>query len=336
MKKQTKTFLFALGGTLAGVSALAAGAYFATKKMVAVALERDRSGKTEKSGKFGERLCGFAYSEAYLAEVRIRSEALCRMESKTVEIEGYDGTRLVGHYFPHPEAKRLVVAVHGWRSHWSKDFALIADFWMENDCSILFVEQRGQGESGGDYMGFGLMERFDAAGWAKWASENITDSLPIYLAGVSMGAASVLMASSLSLPKNVRGIIADSAFTSPHDIWKHVAEKNLRLSYGLFGRLADGFCRRSIGVGSRDFSTVEALKRTDVPILFIHGSDDHFVPVKMCFENYKACAAEKRLFIVPGAEHTMSLYGDRAGYERALESFWKEFDRPLPEKEKAE
>ena len=326
MKKSTKHVLFGAGVLATGALALALGSYYATKKMVAIALERDKSGKTEKSGKVAEQIQGFSIDEAFMDEVRSHAEKLQNMKKEFVEIESYDGTRLVGHWFRHPQEKRIVIAMHGWRSSWARDFSLIADFWMKNGCSVLFAEQRGQGESGGDYMGFGLMERFDAAEWAKWANREKSETLPIYLAGISMGASSILMSANLGLPENVRGMMADCAYTSPHAIWKHVVENNLHLSYGILGRIADDMCRKKIRVGTKDFSTVDAMLENKIPVLFFHGSDDHFVPVEMTYENYKACAAEKRLLVVPGAEHGMSYYVDRDGYEKIVQDFWREFD----------
>ena len=66
---------------------------------------------------------------------------------------------------------------------------------------------------------------------------------------------------------------------------------------------------------------------TKTPVLFIHGTDDHFVPVEMTFENYKVCRAPRKLFVVPGADHGMSYLVDQAGYERAVKEFWQEFDK---------
>ena len=68
------------------------------------------------------------------------------------------------------------------------------------------------------------------------------------------------------------------------------------------------------------------LSECKVPVLFVHGSDDHFVPVEMTYENYKACIAPKRLLIVPGAEHGMSYMVDKKSYEEAVKRFWNEFD----------
>ena len=212
--------------------------------------------------------------------------------------------------------------MHGWRSSWSHDFGLIADFWHDNNCSVLYAEQRGQNNSGGDHMSFGLLERYDCVTWANWAAEQISHQLPMYLVGVSMGATSVLMASELELPENVCGIAADSAFTSPHAIWKHVSENNLHIPYALHKASADRMCQQRINLEAGAASTTEALKRCKVPVFLVHGTDDHFVPVEMTYENYKACASEKRLLIVPGADHCMSYLTEKESYERTAKEFW--------------
>ena len=203
---------------------------------------------------------------------------------------------------------------------------MIADFWQQEKCSVLYVEQRAQQNSEGDYIGFGLTERNDCLVWAQWAAERFGTALPIYLAGVSMGGTTVLMAADLPLPDAVRGIIADSAFTSPHAIWQHVAQKNLHIPFALGGMIADRICRRRLSMGSGDCSTLNALSATSKPVLLIHGEDDHFVPVRMAYENRDACQAPCQLLIVPGADHAMSYYADRQKYEKALRRFWSAYD----------
>lgn len=71
---------------------------------------------------------------------------------------------------------------------------------------------------------------------------------------------------------------------------------------------------------------MDALSVTKKPVLLIHGEDDHFVPVRMAYENQAACAAPCRLLVIPGADHTMSYYIDRQEYEEALRHFWSSYD----------
>lgn len=160
--------------------------------------------------------------------------------------------------------------MRGWRSVWSHDFGVIADFWHDNRCNIFCAEQRGQNNSDGDYMTFGLKERYDCRKWIEWVNEHTEEQLPIYLAGVSMGASTVLMASGLELPSNVRGIVADCGFTSPDAIWKKVVEKNFHLPYaGMRSAVADDMCKKKIHEGTKSYSTINAMKKSNISVLFI-------------------------------------------------------------------
>ena len=251
--------------------------------------------------------------------------ALLEKDMEKVEIESRDGLRLVGHWYPCESAKRVLIAMHGWRSAWYKDFGMIADFWHNEGCSILFAEQRGQNNSGGEYMTFGFMERYDCLDWIEWANIRTEDQLPVYLAGLSMGASTVLMAAGLDLPANAKGVIADCGFTSAYDIWRHVVSENMKLSYGLRDHMIDRICRKKIHANAREITTISAMENAKIPILFIHGTDDTFVPVRMTYENYKACRAPKELLIVPGAIHGQSYLTEREKYEAATRAFWSRY-----------
>lgn len=326
MNRASKLLIAGASGLAAGAAAVGAAAYASTKYLVKVALDREQP-KLGSMEKAREQLRGYGDCAEFLDEMMAGAEKLETTPHDTVRITSYDGQTLVGHWFACEKPKRIIVAMHGWRSCWSTDFGTVADFWRSNSCSVLYVEQRGQGSSGGAYMGFGMMERHDCLEWVKWVNSHWGRDLPIYLAGVSMGATTVLMTANLDLPENVRGIMADCGFTSPHDIFKHVAEKNLHLSYQLHSIAADSLCREKIRMGTRDCSTVDALKNSKVPVLLAHGTDDHFVPVEMTYENYRACNSPKHLVIVPGADHGMSHFREKERYEQAVLDFWQRYDR---------
>ena len=329
MKKSAKKILLGSGIAAAGLSIAGAVSYAITDRLVKIALDRE---VPRIVGGSPEKLTGSSGEENdFSAELSACSEKLENSGCELVEITSHDGQKLVGHWAPCDHPRRILIAMHGWRSSWTRDFGAIADFWRENQCSVLYAEQRGQNNSGGDYMGFGLIERYDCLDWIHWVNETMGTGLPIYLCGISMGATTVLMTAGLPLPENVHGIMADCGFTSPHAIWKHVVENNLHMAYtGLRSAMVDDLCRRKIQMGANDYSTLEAMKEGNVPVLFIHGTDDHFVPIEMTYENYKACTAPKRLLVVPGAEHGMSYLVDQTGYETAVQKFWAEFDAWSP------
>lgn len=322
MNRQVKGVLLGSGIVAAGVAVTAGLTHAASDYLVRLAL--DRKGVPAFERKFA-RIAGSPENAALMAQMRYKARQLepCCTE---VQLKTRDGLRLTGHWRTCEAPKRIVIAMHGWRSNWARDFGMIADFWHKNGCCVLYAEQRGQGNSQGDYIGFGMLERHDCRAWVDWINREIRNDLPIYLAGISMGATTVLMTAGMELPENVHGIMADCGFTSADAIWKHVAKKNLHLNYRLHAGLANAMCRKRLNIGARDYSTLHAMADCDVPVLFIHGTEDAFVPVEMTYENYKACAAPKHLFVVPGADHGMSYRKDKAGYENAVLDFWNTYD----------
>lgn len=301
-----------------------AAAYGVTRTLMDVAMKRDMPKALQH--KSGDHLTGESHDELYREAQKTAANRLASSETETVLLENRDGLTLVGHLRECENAERLVIAFHGWRSAWYRDFGLLADFLSREQCSVLYVEQRAQNESEGDYIGFGLTERYDCVDWANWAAERFP-GLPVYLMGVSLGGATVLMAAGDILPAAVHGVIADSAYTSPRAIWQHVMGKNLHLPVRAATVIADLLCQKRLNASSGSYSTVEALKNTEVPVLLIHGEDDHFVPLRMAFENRDACASFCKLLVIPGADHARTYYMGRGAYEAAMRAFWEHFDK---------
>ncbi len=321
--KKDKKYAFWGSGIAAGITLFAVSSHIFSNHLTRIAVDRKEPKAITKER---EKIL---HSEQFSDISKKIESAASRLEGNNCEeaiIAAHDGVTLVGHWRHCNNAQRAIIAMHGWRSSWAQDFGVISDFWHDHGCCVLYAEQRGQGESGGEYMGFGLLERYDCQQWTEWVQQRTQGKLPLYLVGISMGAATVLMASALSLPKTVRGIVADCAYTSPEAIWKHVAENGLHIPYGLCRSVAKDICRKKICAGNKEDSCVDALAQCPVPVLFVHGTEDHFVPIEMTYENYKACTSPKRLFVVPGAEHGMSYFVDKKGYETELLEFWKKYD----------
>ena len=181
MKKKTKWILAGAGITAfsAAMIGVAAGVSRKISKFV-VDTALDREGPKPIKGTKNPN--DSVVPEELSTELYELSEKLKNSDCETVEMIARDGEKLVGHWHHKEGDKRVIIAMHGWRSSWNKDFSVISDFWQNNDSSVLYVEQRGQGESGGEYMGFGMIERFDCLDWIDWVNERLDDSMPIYLA----------------------------------------------------------------------------------------------------------------------------------------------------------
>ena len=145
MQNSTKKAIIASGAALGAVVSAAAISHITTKYLVSVALDRKPPKSTPSSR---QKLTGITDSSVFEIREAINAK---RLEEKctTVEIESFDGEKLVGHWYEGNNPKRVIIAMHGWRSSWTSDFGVISDFWHDNDCSVLYAEQRGQNNSGG-------------------------------------------------------------------------------------------------------------------------------------------------------------------------------------------
>ena len=146
--KKAKIKNILIGSTIAaaGIAGAAAVSHAITEYLMRVALDRQAPKSMVKSQ---EKMMGEKQNRELAARIRNAAASLEERVTETAEITAEDGTRLVGHWWPCENPKRVVIAMHGWRSTWSQDFGIIADFWHNSGCSILFAEQRGQGNSGG-------------------------------------------------------------------------------------------------------------------------------------------------------------------------------------------
>ena len=241
-----------------------------------------------------------------------------------IRIPAYDGVSLRARYYHLRDGAPLQIEMHGYRGAAVRDFCGGHALARELGMNVLSVDQRAHGESGGKVITFGIRERLDCQSWAQYAFLRFGPETPIYLAGVSMGAATVLMASALKLPHTVRGIIADSPYTEPEAIIRKVISKDAHLPAGALLPLLRFGARLFGRFDLRGASALEAVGRTEIPILLIHGEEDRFVPCDMSRELAAACAGPHGLETFPGAGHGLSYIVDPERYKKAVEEFMRQ------------
>lgn len=247
-------------------------------------------------------------------------------QPETVEITSFDGLRLRAELIVHPQACGTLMLFHGWYGSTVTDFGFAIQEYYDRNLNLLLVHQRAQGKSEGRYMTFGIRERHDVHAWTKWHAARFGQELPILLAGLSMGATTVLMSCGEPFAENVRGVIADCGFTMPHDIMTSVV-RSMHLPAKLIVPLIGMQTKLFAGFGLREYSTVEAMRRMTLPIFFAHGEADTFVPCRMSVEAYEACQSkDKALLLVPNAAHGKSFPRAPEKYRACLNEL---FDRAL-------
>ena len=238
-------------------------------------------------------------------------------------IESRDGITLAGKYYHVKDGAPLILFFHGYHGTALRDGNGILLYARKEGYNALLVDQRGQGKSGGKAITFGIKERYDCMDWIGYAGRRFGDQTPIVLAGISMGASTVLMTADLGLPANVKGIVADCPYSAPKEIMREVMRQMkfpvnvtytaVRLGAKIFG-----------GFDIEEHSPLEAMKNCRIPVLFIHGDEDYFVPCDMSQKCYDICSSEnKRRVVVKGAAHGMSYCVDGVLYKKELDNFLK-------------
>lgn len=271
----------------------------------------------KKRGKLLELPKNEDYDSDYSARLYQEMEAIPYEE---VWITAHDGTPLFGRYYHIADGAPLQIQFHGYRGSSIRDFCGGNKLAREYGQNTLMIDQRAHGKSGGSMITFGILERLDCLAWAEYAARRFGEQTPIFLTGISMGAATVLMASDLPLPKNVVGIIADCPYSSPSGIIRKVCREMgfppaiafplVKLGALLYGGLRFG-----------DYSAEQSVTSTDLPILLIHGEADEFVPCEMSRAIHAACKSRHELHTFEKARHGLSYLQDTPRYEKTVQTF---------------
>lgn len=274
-----------------------------------------------------DEVADMAKWEEYKKVIAPNKEWLFAQELEHITIRARDGLTLHGDFLPAEyQSNKLAICGHGYTGCGLKDCVSIAVFFHRMGYNCLIVDHRAHGKSEGDYIGFGILDRFDMKAWVDCMEKRFEGNAEIVLYGVSMGATIAVMTAGLtSLSPSVKAVVADCAFTSPYDVFAHILKRDYHLPPFPIMNINDMMCRRKAGYGFRDYSTLDAVQATGVPILFIHGRDDNFVPVWMSEKNYKMCRSPKDILIVDNAAHAASYYENKEAYEAKVKGFLEKY-----------
>lgn len=259
--------------------------------------------------------------DPYRTEMKRIFQKLNERPCEFVSIVSHDGLKLSGRYYHVKDGAPVDIGFHGYRSHPITDFSGGAELSFQMEHNVLLIDERAHGKSEGKTIGFGILERLDLLDWIDYIVSRFGDDVKILLYGVSMGGATVLMASALDLPRNVKGIIADCPFVSPIEIILDVGRKTMPYfptwlirPFAILGARIYG------GFDLLEADGTQAVANAKVPILIIHGEDDHYVPCEMSdIVSVNPSMVERHTF--PGAAHGISYLVDTPRYHRIVKAF---------------
>lgn len=258
--------------------------------------------------------------EPFKPVIRDLFHALENKPCEFVTTKSRDGLTLSGRYYHHHDGAPLAIGFHGYKSCWLTDFCGGADIAFQMGQNVLLIDERAHGKSEGRTISFGIKERQDLLCWIDYALDRFGSDTKILLYGVSMGGATVVMASGLDLPENVKGIVADCPYSAPLDVILGVGKQwgypvKLIKPFVILGAKVYG------GFDVQETSGAEAVKHTKVPILIIHGEDDTFVPPEMSQVIQESNPQMVTRHTFPGAYHALSYMVDTPRYRKIVKEF---------------
>lgn len=239
------------------------------------------------------------------------------IRQKQVEVKANDNITLRGtEYLKQEETNKWAIILHGYRSNPSSVLT-IGEHFSEKGYNVLIPSMRACANSEGEYVGMGWLDKEDLKCWINLIIEE-NKNVEIILHGSSMGAATVLMASGDELPANVKNIIADSGYTSVWDIFASEAKARFNLPEFPVLNMFQIVANRKAKYDIKEASSLEQVKKSKTPILFIHGDKDDFVPEYMCEKLYDATNCKKEKLIIHGAGHTDGKYREPEKYYNTI------------------
>ncbi len=239
-------------------------------------------------------------------------KAMKKLLLEELTVTSFDGLTLRG-YLLKGDPKEVVICVHGYKSSKEEDFAIFVPMYQRRGCTCLFVDNRAHQHSEGRYIGFSELDRFDVAKWVDKINE-LYDDPRIYLHGASMGGATVVHCADMDL-KNVRGIFADCPFNSIRGITKALMKDSYHIPYMPFGYIAGWWSKLLAHIDFDKSVGEKCVANAKVPMVFVHGTEDHFVPCSMTESMAAACTAPKKVLYVKGAGHVASYMKEPEAYE---------------------
>lgn len=269
-------------------------------------------------------------TEAHKERLLIRqrnNENFYALKPEDLSIKSADGLELRAWYLPaEEETKHFALLAHGHKCNGPDEFSHMIPFYHnELKYNVLLPDHRAHGRSEGKYMGFGALDHKDILLWVRYLIDRFGEDIEIILHGISMGAATVMLANSANPPEQVKLIVEDCGFTDCHEETAYVLKGMIGFNFPLIVNLSSAICKIRAGYHFKDADCLGQMKNAARPVLFIHGDADTYVPTEMVYRLHEACPTPKDLLIVKGAIHAYSYYDAPELYQKKVKDFFAKY-----------
>ena len=235
-------------------------------------------------------------------------------------VKSDDGLKLWGKiYLQDNKSDKWAIIAHGYTSN-HEDMQPIALNFYNQGYNVLTPDMRAHGNSEGQYIGMGWLDRKDMLKWIDYVI-SLDKNAQIALYGESMGGATVMMTSGEDLPSNVKAIVEDCGYTSVLEMFKKELNERFGLKPFPILNAAEMVTQLRAKYNFTEASALEQVKKSKTPMLFTHGGNDTYVPTKMVYELYEAANVEKDMLIIDGAAHGAAPDVDPKTYYEKVFSF---------------
>ncbi len=264
--------------------------------------------------------------ETHIIRAEMRRQCKDRLFKRNPEdlsLKSVDGLEMKAWFLPKEGSKRFVICVHGYGGNGPDEFSHMMPFWYDDmGYNYLLPDLTAHGRSEGKYIGFGTFDSKNVLLWAQYLVDRFGEDIEIILQGMSMGAATVMIANESDPPEQVKLIIEDCGFTCAYDQILDTATHTLGFECKHLVASASALCKILAGYKFKDSDALGNMDKAKNPVLFIHGEGDTFVPYSFGKQLYEACnSVEKDCLWVPGAIHTYAYLDAKEEYEQKVKEF---------------
>ena len=250
---------------------------------------------------------------------------LCWWEKQNfmvLNIVSHEGLKLRG-FFLDRNSDKVAIIVHGYRCDY-REMSSYAKMFFNMGYSILVTENRGHGKGEG-FIGMGFLDKDDILSWINILVEK-NPKYKIVLFGLSMGGSAVCLTAGEPLPQNVKCIISDCAFENVYKQIEYVFNKNHGKIKNVILKNFNTYMTRAYDFNLLSADCSVALKKSNIPVMIIHGKSDTYVPVQNALNlEEKIPTFRKYVYLVEGAGHALSYAQNPRKYETKLREFLKQW-----------
>lgn len=263
------------------------------------------------------------YDYTYNYEVEkgeIEVEKFNNLEKQEIYLNSKYGYKIHGFFFPNNQSNKVIILCHGitWSLYGSAKYM---EIFLERDFAVFIYDHRNHGLSGGKDTSYGYFEKNDLKKCTDWLFNKLGQEIIVGLHGESMGASIVLQ--NIVLDPRIKFCIEDCGYSDARDLFKHRLEKDYNIKYIPLVSLASMISKMRVGWEFKYVSPITTLPKVNIPILFIHGEDDDYVPTLMCKQMYSVKRGYKDIYIVPNAGHAEAYWVNKDEYEKRIDVFLK-------------